>query len=173
MPLPPTRHALAISMVAVVAIASCGDDDAAEPATTEPVTTEPATAEPAATAPVTTEPATTEPATTEPTTEVSEQRFPDVVGATATMAEGEWRFDVTISSPYDTPQRYADAWRILDPDGTELGVRLLAHDHQNEQPFTRSLSGVEIPDEVDSVTIEGRDQEYGWGGEVFVLTLDR
>jgi len=98
--------------------------------------------------------------------------FPDVIAVTADQSDdGTWRFDVTLSSPYDTPDRYADAWRILGPDGTEYGVRELAHDHANEQPFTRSLSGVEIPDEVDSVVVEGRDQVNGWGGEVAHASL--
>ena len=98
--------------------------------------------------------------------------FPDVVEATATRAEdGTWRFDVTLSSPYDTPDRYADAWRVVGPDCTEYGVRVLAHDHQNEQPFTRSLSGVAIPDDVSTVTIEGRDQRNGWGGDSLDVPL--
>jgi hypothetical protein len=97
---------------------------------------------------------------------------PDVVDATAEQAaDGTWRFDVTLSSPYDTPERYADAWRVLGPDGTVYGVRELLHDHQFEQPFTRSLSGVEIPEGVATVTVEGRDQVSRWGGETFELEL--
>lgn len=100
--------------------------------------------------------------------------FPDIVGAVAEVGDdGTWRFDVTVSSPYDTAERYADAWRILTGDGDVLGVRELAHDHQNEQPFTRSLSGVVIPGSVDRVTIEGRDQVNGWGGQTFELELAR
>ncbi len=85
--------------------------------------------------------------------------------------DGTWRFDVTLSSPYDTPERYADAWRILAPDGAELGVRVLAHDHQFEQPFTRSLSGVAIPSDVTTVTVQGRDQRNGWGGATVEVGL--
>lgn len=93
------------------------------------------------------------------------QRFPDVIAVeVATTGEGTARFDVTVSSPYDSPERYADAWRIVGPDGTEYGVRELAHDHAGEQPFTRSLDGVAIPEGVESVTVEARDSEYGWGG---------
>ena len=108
-----------------------------------------------------------------PTDETSEELFPDVVAAEAAQGDdGTWRFDVTLSSPYDTPERYADAWRVLASDGTELGVRVLAHDHQNEQPFTRSLNGVDIPDDVSVVTIEGRDQVSGWGGATIDVALD-
>jgi hypothetical protein len=99
------------------------------------------------------------------------QRFPDVVGATATNDGDTWTFEVTISSPYDSPDRYADAWRVLAPDGTELAVRELTHDHANEQPFTRSLSGVEIPVGIETVTIQGRDSVNGWGGATFDVAL--
>lgn len=45
-----------------------------------------------------------------------------------------------------------------------LGEHELTHDHAAEQPFTRTQTGLEIPDGVDSVTVEGRDQEFGYGG---------
>ena len=102
-----------------------------------------------------------------------EQRYPDIVDAAVTPTDGGWRFDVTVSSPYDSPERYADAWRIVGPDGTVYGVRELAHDHAAEQPFTRSLDGVSIPEDVSNVTIEGRDQRYGWGGETVDVALRR
>lgn len=103
----------------------------------------------------------------------SEQRFPDVIDATAERTNLGWTFDVTVSSPYDTADRYADAWRIVGANGTVYATRELAHDHAAEQPFTRSIQGVEIPDDVEVVTIEGRDQTNGWGGGVFEFTLDR
>ena len=53
----------------------------------------------------------------------------------------------------------------------DLGERVLAHPHENEQPFTRSLSGVVIPDGVDTVTIAARDSVLGFCGEVFVLEV--
>ena len=100
------------------------------------------------------------------------QLYPDVVDVEVTEeSEGTYRFDVTLSSPYDTPERYADAWRVKGADGTVYGVRELLHDHANEQPFTRSLDGVEIPGDVDEVTIEGRDLENGWGGETMKIAV--
>jgi hypothetical protein len=92
-------------------------------------------------------------------------RFPDVIGAKLVRSDlSTFEVFVTISSPYDTPQRYTDAWRVLDSDGNELGVRELTHDHQTEQPFERSLAGVVI-DGPTFVVIEGRDQRNGWGGQ--------
>ena len=97
---------------------------------------------------------------------------PTVIDASATQApDGTWRFDVTVSSPYDSPEQYADAWRISNPDGTVYGVRELLHDHANEQPFTRSLSDVAIPDEVETVVIQARDSEDGWALSTFEYEL--
>lgn len=100
------------------------------------------------------------------------QRHPDIVEAEVRRA-GDQTFDiaVTVSSPYDTPERYADGWRVLAPDGTELGTHTLMHDHAGEQPFTRTQSGVEIPDDVAEVTIEGRDQQYGFGGKTVTVAV--
>jgi hypothetical protein len=98
------------------------------------------------------------------TEEVSEQRYPDVLEAELEPSGDGWRLSATISSPYDAPDRYADAFRVLTPDGEELGVRKLLHDHVDEQPFTRSLEGLDIPDDISEVIIEGRDQRHGWGG---------
>lgn len=105
--------------------------------------------------------------------ESSPDEFPDVLEVAADrLDDGDWTFTVTMSSPYDTPERYADGWRVLGPDCTVYGIHTLTHDHANEQPFTRRQSGVSIPDDVDRVTIEGRDQANGFGGAVVTVTLD-
>ncbi len=104
--------------------------------------------------------------------DASEALFPDVVDATATSeGNGRWKISATLSSPYDSPDRYADAWRVVGPDGTVYGERVLTHDHASEQPFTRSQDGIALPAEVSTVTIEGRDQVNGWGGQTFKLDL--
>jgi hypothetical protein len=106
--------------------------------------------------------------------EGAEQQFPDVIDVVVEDGSaGVYGFTVTISSPYDTPERYADGWRITGADGTVFGEHTLAHDHAGEQPFTRTQSGVEIPDDVDEVTVEGRDSEHGYGGETMMVAIDR
>jgi N-acetylmuramoyl-L-alanine amidase len=97
--------------------------------------------------------------------------YPDVLEATVAGDRTSLNFSVTMSSPYDSAERYADAWRVIGDDGEVYGVRELLHDHANEQPFTRALDDVEIPDTVQSVTIQGRDQVYGWGGDTVELNL--
>lgn len=94
-------------------------------------------------------------------------KFPEVLKVDATSSgNGKWRFNVTLSSKYDSPQRYADAWRVLDSKDQELGIRVLGHDHASEQPFTRSGT-IKIPSDTKVVYVEGRDQENGWSGQRF------
>lgn len=97
--------------------------------------------------------------------------YPDVIAVEVSGSDGVYGFDVTMSSPYDTASRYADAWRVVGDDGVVYAVNELTHDHAAEQPFTRSLTGVEIPASVNSVVVEGRDQVYGWGGATVTVTL--
>ncbi|WP_157965651.1 hypothetical protein [Euzebya rosea] len=100
-----------------------------------------------------------------------QQSFPDVIDAELARSGEAWTLSATISSPYDSPERYADAFRALAPDGSELGVRVLTHDHANEQPFTRSLTGLVIPDGVEEITVEGRDLANGWGGRTVTVAV--
>jgi hypothetical protein len=99
-------------------------------------------------------------------------KHPDVlaVKVRATGAE-TFDFDVTVSSPYDAPQRYADAFRVRGDDGTVYGERKLLHDHAGEQPFTRDLYGVKIPRAVRTVVVQARDQRFGYGGKTIKVAL--
>ena len=101
------------------------------------------------------------------------QKYPDVVGVRVEeRLPGVFDFDVTISSPYDTPSRYADGFRVMDEHGrTVFGVRPLGHDHASEQPFTRDLYGVKLPAAVRKVVVQARDQRYGWGGGTQAVDL--
>ena len=87
----------------------------------------------------------------------------EIMGATARQVGVTWSFDVTLRHPDSGWDHYADAWEVLAPDGTSLGVRELAHPHVDEQPFTRSLSGVAVPRGIDHVTLRARCLVDGWG----------
>jgi hypothetical protein len=78
-------------------------------------------------------------------------------------AVGTWRFSVTVRHADAGWDHYADAWQVLGPDGMVLGERELLHPHDDEQPFTRSLGGVAIPENVTTVEIRARDSVHGWG----------
>ena len=86
-------------------------------------------------------------------------------------ADGTWRFSVTISHPDTGWDHYADAWRVLDMDGNDLGTRILAHPHVDEQPFTRSLSNVRIPKGTTRVQVQARDTPGGWNPKTKVVNL--
>lgn len=150
----PSRRVLVLAAASTLLVTACDSDDGdeAEVGDIEVSIVEPAT-------------------TGSEASESSDQEFPDIINASAMLTNGAWTFQVTVSSPYDSPERYADGWRILGPDGSEYGFRLLTHDHASEQPFTRSLSDVQIPAGVDVVTIEGRDQLNGFGGNTFELSM--
>lgn len=100
------------------------------------------------------------------------QQYPDVI-AVDVRARGidMFDFDVTLSSPYDSPSRYADAFRVMSAAGHVYGERKLLHDHSGEQPFTRDLYGVPIPPGVRFVIVQGRDQKYGYGGKTAEVAL--
>ena len=98
----------------------------------------------------------------------------DVVRATAQKeAAGTWRFRVTVRHGDEGWDHYADRWDVVAPDGTVLGVRTLLHPHVEEQPFTRMLGGVTIPEGIASVTLRARDSVHGYGGETIAVELPR
>lgn len=105
--------------------------------------------------------------------DAADQKYPDILEAELSGSDGEYRIAVTVSSPYDSPERYADGWRVLDEDGTVLAEHELGHDHANEQPFTRSRGPFEIPDNVNEVSVEGHDQEHGYGGKTVTIEVPR
>lgn len=104
----------------------------------------------------------------------ADQKYPDILSAELSGPDGtEYDIAVTVSSPYDSPDRYADGWRVLDEDGNVLAEHELAHDHANEQPFTRSRGPFVIPEGVAKITVEGHDQEHGYGGETITIDVPR
>jgi hypothetical protein len=98
--------------------------------------------------------------------------FPVVESAKAQKAGSGWRYVVTLSHPDTGWEHYADGWRVETPEGEVLGVRELLHPHVNEQPFTRSLSGVVVPEGLKTVHIRARCNLDGWSDTVFVLPLE-
>lgn len=96
---------------------------------------------------------------------------PRIKTATAHNSGETWRFDVTLSHPDSGWDHYADGWRVLDMDGKELGLRVLAHPHEHEQPFIRSLGGVQIPKGTKHVQIQARCLIDGWAETTTIVTL--
>lgn len=95
----------------------------------------------------------------------------DVVDATiSSLGDGRYRIDATVAHADTGWDHYADAWEVTTPEGEILGVRVLAHPHVNEQPFTRSLT-LEIPAGVTMVILQANDSVHGGGGARFELQV--
>lgn len=136
------RGLAAVALVAVLAMSSCASSGAEEQVTsTSAVTTSIATG------------------------------CADVVAATINSSGDTYNVSATLLSADTGWDKYADAWEVRALDGTVLGTRILAHPHVDEQPFTRTLGDVEIPDGMKNVEIVARDSVAGFCGETIVVTV--
>lgn len=98
----------------------------------------------------------------------------DVVGVKINkQGGGAYSFDVSVRHGDTGWKHYANKWDVVAPDGTVLGTRELLHPHENEQPFTRSLSGVKIPDGIEKVTLRAHDSVHGYGGAEVTVDVPR
>ena len=96
----------------------------------------------------------------------------DVLAVEAAQeSAGVWRFDVTVAHADEGWDHYADTWEVVEPDGTVLGTRVLLHPHESEQPVTRSLGGVAIPEGIDRVIVRAHDSAHGLGGAELSVEL--
>ena len=93
----------------------------------------------------------------------------DVMDARIQPGTDGWTFQVTLRHADTGWDHYADAWEVLAPDGKVLARRVLFHPHVNEQPFTRSLSHVKVPEGTPYVVIRAHDKVHGYGGKTLKL----
>ena len=98
---------------------------------------------------------------------------PRVVVVATGLAGMGWRLEVTVSHPDSGWDHYADGWEVLDAAGNRLGFRELFHPHVDEQPFTRTLSNVMIPDGTDEVFIRTRCSRDGWSAALHRVKISR
>jgi len=99
----------------------------------------------------------------------------DVVAIEAVPEDGgtTWRFSVTLRHDDAGWDHYADKWEVVAPDGRVLATRVLLHPHEAEQPFTRTLGGVAVPEGIVAVTLRGHDSVHGYGGRETTVPLRR
>ena len=88
-------------------------------------------------------------------------------------AENTYFFKVTVRHADEGWDHFANKWDVVAPDGKVLGTRTLYHPHVDEQPFTRSLSGVKIPGAVTEVTVRAHDSVHEYGGKKVTVTVPR
>jgi len=86
-------------------------------------------------------------------------------------SDKSYSFSVTVAHADSGWDHYANKWELLAPDGTVLATRTLHHPHVNEQPFTRSLSGVKIPPGISELTVRAHDSVHQYGGKTMTLKL--
>lgn len=86
----------------------------------------------------------------------------EIVKVVLTSESGSWRADVELKHDDTGWEHYADAWRLVDEKGNEVGKRTLWHPHVNEQPFTRSLSNFHIGAANKIIYVEAHDKKHGW-----------
>jgi len=79
------------------------------------------------------------------------------------IGDQRYRINVTLLHEDAGWDHYANRWDVLDETGELLGSRVLAHPHDNEQPFTRSLT-LTIPANVKKITIRANDSVHETGG---------
>lgn len=96
---------------------------------------------------------------------------PSIENVHAQKSGPNWTFSVTLSHPDSGWDHYADGWEVLDENGNQIGYRLLAHPHEHEQPFTRSLGGIRIPAGTKTVFIRAHCLVDGWATETFKVAL--
>jgi len=94
------------------------------------------------------------------------------------QTENMWTFHVTVEHPDTGWDDYADGWDVILPDGAVIRpdensdfTRLLLHPHENEQPFTRSQSGIGIPADITQVRVRAHDIVDGFGGKEVIVDL--
>ncbi len=80
-------------------------------------------------------------------------------------------FTVTLQHADEGWNHYADRWEVLAPDGRVLATRTLYHPHVDEQPFTRSLAGVDVPAGLATVKVRAHDSVHEYGGRVVEVVL--
>ena len=188
------RYLILISLILIIALTACGPAATSEPQaepneppppspTDVPVETPAEAIPPATPTDVPPETPTIEPEAQAlpPTTEAAtapsgnpDLEYAQVVFVTATQSgDGTWRFDTTVRHNDQGWDNYADAWQVVDLEGNVLGERILLHPHDTEQPFTRSQSGIVIPDGVTQVIVQAKDNVEGFGGQVVMVDLTR
>jgi hypothetical protein len=85
--------------------------------------------------------------------------------------DARWCFYTSVRHDDQGWGHYADGWEVADLEGNKLGERLLAHPHDNEQPFTRSQCGINIPSDLTQVVVRAKCNKHGFGGKPIIVDL--
>jgi len=98
--------------------------------------------------------------------------YPQVTYVKAVFQGASWTFSVTVHHRDEGWAHYADRWQVLEPvTGRILAERILAHPHDTEQPFTRSMRGISIPEDVNEVLVRAGCTIHDFGGRQVLVRL--
>ena len=90
----------------------------------------------------------------------------NIISAEVRGSSSSYTFSVGISSPDTGCSQYADWWEVVSEDGKLIYRRILAHSHEDEQPFVRSGGPVKIASET-IVWVRAHMHPGGYGGDAF------
>ena len=96
---------------------------------------------------------------------------PRIVSVEAEKTGMARRISVTLEHPDEGWDHYAAGWRIEDADGKVIAERELLHPHVDEQPFTRSLSSVMLPDGMKTFHVRAKCSVHGWNEQSVAFKL--
>lgn len=93
---------------------------------------------------------------------------------------GTWTFHVSVNHGDVGLDDFADGWDIVTTDGDVVKLepnhrftKSLRAPHVDEQPFTRTRRGLEIPDGIEKVRVRAHDSNGGFGGKEVVVNLSK
>lgn len=96
----------------------------------------------------------------------------NVIAVQTSGSPNAYQFSVSVSSPDQGCQQYADWWEVLSSDGELLYRRILLHSHTNEQPFTRQGGPVRISADT-LVWVRAHMNTGGYGGTALMGSVER
>ncbi|WP_120499313.1 hypothetical protein [Roseovarius sp. EL26] len=82
-----------------------------------------------------------------------------------------WSIHVTLQHGDTGWDHYADGWVVMDVEGNVLATRKLHHPHVEEQPFTRSLHSLVLPDGTREIRVKARCSVDDWSDQVTKVIL--
>jgi len=86
-------------------------------------------------------------------------------------ANGTYSISASVFHKDEGWTHYADRFEVLTMEGEVIATRVLYQPHVNEQPFTRSISNVQVPIGETEAIIRAHDNVHGDGERTFTVKL--